>query len=80
MTIHRYRGNAQGRNRAVGFENLIFTVATEPDSSKSLKEQTRAVLTRLDQNLADVGSDKTRLLSVTVYLTDISRKAEMDEE
>jgi enamine deaminase RidA (YjgF/YER057c/UK114 family) len=36
------------------------------------------VLARIDQNLADAGSDKTRLLSATVYLTDIGRKAEMD--
>jgi enamine deaminase RidA (YjgF/YER057c/UK114 family) len=79
MTIHRYRGTAQGRSRAVGFENLVFSVATQPDSSNSLKEQTQAVLARIDQNLAEAGSDKTHLLSVTVYLTDISRKAEMDE-
>src|SRR5205823_6419077 len=59
--------------------NLVFTVATAAGPSTSLQEQTRQVLARLEQNLADAGSDKTLLLSATVYLTDMTRKAEMDE-
>ena len=78
MTIQRFPGNAPGRCRAVASDNLVFTVATAP-GFLSLQEQTRQVLARIEQNLADAGSDKTRLLSATVYLTDISRKAEMDE-
>jgi enamine deaminase RidA (YjgF/YER057c/UK114 family) len=78
MTIERFRGSAIGRCRVVAFDNLVFTVATASGLT-SLQEQTRQVLARIEQNLADGGSNKTRLLSVTVYLTDISRKAEMDE-
>ena len=78
MDIQRFPGDAAGRSRAVGFENLVFTVATAPGST-SVQEQTRQVLARIEQNLADADSDKTRLLSATVYLSDISRKAEMDE-
>src|SRR5262249_53374950 len=77
-TIQRFPGDAPGRSRAVAFDNLVFTVATAPGST-SLQEQTRQVLTRIEKNLLEAGSDKTRLLSATVYLTDISRKAEMDE-
>ena len=79
MNIQRFPGNALGRSRAVGFENLVFAVATAPGSASSVQEQTRQVLARIEQNLANAGSDKTRLLSATVYLTDIARKAEMDE-
>jgi enamine deaminase RidA (YjgF/YER057c/UK114 family) len=79
MSIQRFPGNSPGRCRAVGFENLVFTVATAPGSATSVEEQTRQVLGRIEQNLADAGSDKTRLLSATVYLADIARKAEMDE-
>lgn len=71
--------NARGRSRAVGFENLVFAVATAPAPSTSVQEQTRQVLARLEQSLADAGSDKSRLLSATVYLADIARKAELDE-
>lgn len=78
MTIRRFPGKAQGRSRAVGFENLLFAVATAPGPT-SLPEQTRAVLAQIEQSLADAGLDKTRLLSATVYLSDIARKDEMDE-
>jgi enamine deaminase RidA (YjgF/YER057c/UK114 family) len=62
----------------VAFGDLVFTVATAA-GVPSIQEQTRQVLARIDQNLADAGSDKTRLLSATVYLTDIASKAAMDE-
>lgn len=78
MDIQRFPGNAPGRSRAVAFDNLVFTVATAPGST-SLQDQTRQVLARIQQNLRDAGSDKTRLLSATVYLADITKKAEMDE-
>lgn len=79
MSIERFPGKAQGRSRAVGFENLVFAVATAPGSSTSLQEQTRAVLAQIEQSLADAGVDKSRLLSATVYLSEIARKNEMDE-
>jgi enamine deaminase RidA (YjgF/YER057c/UK114 family) len=78
MNIQRFPGNAVGRSRAVAFGDLVFTVATAGGST-TIQEQTRQVLARIDQNLADAGSDKTRLLSATVYLTDIAGKAAMDE-
>lgn len=79
MDIQRYPGNAPGRSRAVGFENLVFAVATAPGPGTSVQEQTRQVLACIEQSLAEAGSDKTRLLSATVYVADIARKAEMDE-
>src|SRR5262245_45997931 len=79
MDIQRFPGDALGRSRAVAFDNLVFTVATAAGSGTTLQEQTRQVLARIEQNLREAGSDKTRLLSATVYLTDIARKAEMDE-
>jgi enamine deaminase RidA (YjgF/YER057c/UK114 family) len=77
MDIQRFPGYAVGRSRAVAFDQLVFTVATAPEST-SLPDQTRQVLARIEQNLRDAGSDKTRLLSATVYLADITQKAEMD--
>jgi enamine deaminase RidA (YjgF/YER057c/UK114 family) len=79
MDIQRFPGNAPGRSRAVGFENLVFAVATAAGASTTVQEQTRQVLAWLEQSLTDAGSDKSRLLSATVYLTDITRKAELDE-
>ena len=62
MDIQRIPGNAPGRSRAVGFENLVFAVATAAGPATSVREQTRQVLARIEQDLAAAGSDKTRLL------------------
>ncbi|MBT5109334.1 MAG: RidA family protein [Rhodospirillaceae bacterium] len=78
MSIERLAGSATGRNRAVSFDNIVFTVATAGAPLADLTEQTRLTLAQLDKNLADAGSDKSRILSATVYITDISKKADMD--
>jgi enamine deaminase RidA (YjgF/YER057c/UK114 family) len=44
----------------------------------SVTEQTRDILGIIDGLLAQAGSDKTHLLSATIYLTDISTFAEMN--
>ena len=78
--INRISGTAVGRCRAVAHGGLVYAVATDPDESPGVAEQTRRTLAAIERNLLDAGSDKTRLLSATVYLTDISTKAEMDAE
>ena len=76
--IERWRGDARGRSRATAWRDLVFTVATAPGDT--VAEQTRASLARISESLAEAGADDTRLLSATVYLTDIANKAEMDAE
>ena len=76
--IERWQGDATGRSRATAWRDLVFTVATAP--GPTVAAQTRASLAQISANLAEAGTDRTRLLSATVYLTDISRKAEMDAE
>ena len=76
--IARWPG-APGRSLAVTFGGLVFTVATASTKSASLGEQTADALRVLDGRLAEAGSDKTRLLSCTVYITDMARKPEMNE-
>ncbi len=78
MTIERLAGDAKGRSRAVAHDARVYTVATAANTTVDLAGQTEQTLAAIDQNLADCGSDKTRILSATVYLVDIARKAEMD--
>jgi enamine deaminase RidA (YjgF/YER057c/UK114 family) len=77
-TIARWAGDARGRSRASAWRDLVFTVATAAEAGPSVADQTRATLGAIDRNLAAAGSDRTRLLSATVYLTDLAGKAEMD--
>jgi enamine deaminase RidA (YjgF/YER057c/UK114 family) len=74
--IERIAGDARGRSRASAWKDLAFTVATA--TGADLREQTRNTLASIDRNLADAGSDRSRLLSATVYLTNIDDKALMD--
>ena len=78
MDIERWQGDARGRSRTSAWRDLVFTVATAPGAS--VAEQTRASLAQISANLAEAGTDRSRLLSATVYLTDIASKAEMDAE
>jgi enamine deaminase RidA (YjgF/YER057c/UK114 family) len=61
---------------ANGFAFLAGQVAN--DTSVGVKGQTQQVLASIDRLLATVGSDKSRIVSATVYLSDISTFAEMN--
>ena len=77
--IKRLAGTVATRSRAVVHDGLVFTVATAAaKKSPSLYEQTRATLAAIDKNLADAGSHKSRILSATVYITDMAQKPEMN--
>ncbi|MEO1016483.1 MAG: RidA family protein [Pseudomonadota bacterium] len=78
MSIKRIPGNAKGRCRAVVSGGLVYTVATDATSSSTIVEQTRLALETIEQNLVEAGSSKSNLLQVTIYLRDMSTKAEMD--
>ena len=72
--IKRYPGKAVGRSESVEHDGIVYTAVIAADLSLDLKGQTEQALEQLDRNLAEAGTDRTRLLSVTIYLTDISKK------
>ena len=45
----------------------------------SIGDQTRAILARIDDLLAQAGSDKSKLLTTTIWITDMRYFAEMNE-
>jgi len=76
--IRRWRGQAQGRNRMAAYQDLVWTVATHDDLAADIQEQTRRALAVLDKNLAEAGTDKTRLVSAQVFLADMTMKTQFD--
>ena len=67
-------------SRAVVYENLVFLSGiVADDKSVPAKEQTEQVLATIDKYLAEAGTDKTRILTSTVYMADLSQKDEMNE-
>ena len=66
-------------SRAVVHDDLVFTVAVAPDPvSSSMYEQSAKALARIDESLTLCGTDKSKILSAIVYITDIKRKGEMN--
>ena len=48
------------------------------DYDGDIREQTRQTLANIDRYLAEAGSDKTKILSVTIYLKDMADYAAMN--
>jgi enamine deaminase RidA (YjgF/YER057c/UK114 family) len=59
-----------------GVVYLAGQVAKDPD--KDVADQTRQVLASIDALLAEAGSDKSRMLSATIYLSDMADFAVMN--
>ena len=77
--ITRFRGLTPTRSRAVATDDLVFTVAVAPDPvASSVYEQSRQVLARIDEGLALCGTDKSRILTATIYLADVTQKKELN--
>jgi enamine deaminase RidA (YjgF/YER057c/UK114 family) len=77
--IERFPGLTPTRSRAVVHDGLAFTVAVAPDPvTASMYEQSVKALNRIDESLALCGTDKSKILSAIVYITDMKRKGEMN--
>lgn len=66
-------------SQAVVHGNTVYIagqVASDP--STDVAGQTRQVLGAIDALLAEAGSDKTRILSATIYLADIGTFGQMN--
>jgi enamine deaminase RidA (YjgF/YER057c/UK114 family) len=71
----------QRMSQAVAYGNLVFLagqVALRAPGT-SVADQTKDILAKTDELLAEAGSDKTRLLSASIWLADISTFHEMNE-
>ncbi len=63
-------------NHASGTAYLAGQVAGDPGAD--ITGQTRQVLAQIDALLAEAGSDRTRILSATIYLPDMADFAAMN--
>lgn len=79
LPIRRFPSEAAGRSRTTVYGNLVFTVATADTYELDMRKQAREALDKLDRHLTEAGTDKSRLLSVTVYITDMALKPQMNE-
>ncbi|MCS6778629.1 MAG: RidA family protein [Geminicoccaceae bacterium] len=67
-------------SQAVAFGNLVFLagqVALDKPGA-SMAEQTKNVLDRIDHLLAQAGTDKSKILSANIWVTDMRQFDEMN--
>ena len=58
---------------------LYFGGIVAEDRAAPMKGQTEQILDRIGGLLTDIGSDKTKVLSATIFLTDMALKDAMNE-
>jgi len=66
-------------HRAVEANGFVFIGGTiADDTSVSMGEQTRNILGKIAGYLKEAGTDQSRVLSASIFVTDLSKKKEMD--
>jgi enamine deaminase RidA (YjgF/YER057c/UK114 family) len=78
--IERVQGTyPSGRSNSSAYKDLVWAVATASDESLGLVDQTFQTLDNIEVNLAELGSDKTKIVSAQVYISNIDDKPVMDK-
>ena len=79
MSVTR-RHVAPRMSQAVVHGQTVYLAGQVADQAKgkSVGEQAKDILAGIDRLLAEAGSDKTKILSATIYLADIGTFAEMN--
>lgn len=69
MTIKRYQPNGKRLSHAVEYNGIVYvTGQVASDRTQDVHGQTQQVLARIDELLAEAGSDKSRILFAQVWL------------
>lgn len=79
MSINRHDLN-ETMSKVVEHNGVVYVAGnTADDKSVGMKEQTEQVLAKIDGFLAKAGTDKSKLLAATIYVSDMSQKPAMNE-
>jgi enamine deaminase RidA (YjgF/YER057c/UK114 family) len=79
MTVTRLHAGPR-MSQVVIHGSTIYLAGQVADQAKgkSVGDQTKEILATIDRLLGEAGSDKTQILSTTIYLADIGAFAEMN--
>ena len=79
MTIKRIKPGAR-MSQAVVYNGIVTTAGQVAQGAPgaSATEQTKDILASIDSLLAEAGTDKSKALSATIWLSDIGDFAEMN--
>ena len=79
MTIQRFETGPR-MSQIVVHGNTVYLagIVADKTAGDSVTRQSQEVLSIIDSHLAKAGSDKTKLLTATIYLTDMKTFGEMN--
>ena len=76
--IQRFR-SGEKLSRIVVHNDIVYLCGqVSGDYSGDIAEQTRLTLARIDDHLQEAGTDRSRMLSATVYVKDITQVAALN--
>ena len=79
MTIQRIKSGPRMSGAVVhGNTGYLAGQVANQSAGKSVTEQTQEILSIIDSLLAEAGTDKSKLLMVNIWLTDMSTFQEMN--
>jgi enamine deaminase RidA (YjgF/YER057c/UK114 family) len=79
MTIQRFDVGPRMSQAVVHGDTVYLAgVVAKTTAGESVAKQTQEVLSIIDGHLAKAGTDKSKLLTTTIYLTDMNTFAEMN--
>lgn len=79
MSITRNHTNSRMSQLVVHGDTIYLAGQVASDSSANIATQSRQVLDKIDNLLAEAGSDKSRILSAQIWLANIGHYAAMNE-
>ena len=78
MSIKRINAGARMSSAVVHGDTVYLAGLTADDAKADVKGQTKQILDKIDALLKGAGSDKSKILSANIWLTDIKNWATMN--
>lgn len=77
MSIRRIQSGPR-MSQAVIHGNTVYLAGQVGSPGESVTAQTKTILSQIESLLAEAGSDKSRVLSATIWMADMADFAEMN--
>ena len=79
MSIKRINVGARMSSAVVHGDTVYLAGLTAADAKADVQGQTQPIRDKVDKFLAEAGTDKSKVLSANIWLTDISTWSQMNE-
>jgi enamine deaminase RidA (YjgF/YER057c/UK114 family) len=79
MSITRHHGNQRMSQIVIHGDTIYLAGQVAADASANITVQTEQVLAKIDKLLAEAGSDKSRILSAQIWVSNIGHFSQMNE-